>query len=72
MTIQMDNTPLQLTVSIGVAALGRGDLRADMRTADIALYRAKDLGRNRVCDAPAPPPAPTAAASALWPEQEVV
>jgi GGDEF domain-containing protein len=48
-------------VSIGVAPLGRGDLRAAMRAADIALYRAKGLGRNQVCDAPEPSLVPTAA-----------
>jgi diguanylate cyclase (GGDEF)-like protein len=61
LTMQMDGKPLQLTVSIGVAPLGRGDLRAAMRSADIALYSAKNLGRNRVCDAPDSPRAPSAA-----------
>jgi diguanylate cyclase (GGDEF)-like protein len=61
LTMQMDDKPLQLTVSIGVSPLGRGDLRAAMRAADIALYNAKSLGRNRVCDVPDSPHAPTAA-----------
>jgi diguanylate cyclase (GGDEF)-like protein len=61
MTMQIDGTPLQLTVSIGVSPLGRRDLRAAMRAADIALYKAKNLGRNRVCDAPDSPHAPTVA-----------
>jgi diguanylate cyclase (GGDEF)-like protein len=61
MTMQIDGRPLQLTVSIGVSPLGRGDLRAAMRAADIALYKAKNLGRNRVCDAPDSPHAPTVA-----------
>jgi GGDEF domain-containing protein len=61
MTMQIDGKPLQLTVSIGVAPLGREDLRTAMRAADIALYRAKGLGRNQVCDAPEPPLAPTTA-----------
>jgi diguanylate cyclase (GGDEF)-like protein len=61
LTMQINGKPLQLTVSIGVAPLGRGDLRAAMRAADIALYRAKGLGRNQVCDAPEPSLVPTAA-----------
>jgi hypothetical protein len=32
-----------------------------MRAADIALYRAKGLGRNQVCDAPEPSLVPNAA-----------
>jgi diguanylate cyclase (GGDEF)-like protein len=62
MSLQVDHKPLQLTVSIGVAPLRQEDLRTAMRLADIALYSAKGLGRNRVCDAPQPPHAPTA----LW------
>jgi diguanylate cyclase (GGDEF)-like protein len=61
LTMQINGKPLQLTVSIGVAPLGREDLRAAMRAADIALYRAKGLGRNQVCDAREPPLAPTTA-----------
>jgi diguanylate cyclase (GGDEF)-like protein len=61
MTMQIDGKPLQLTVSIGVAPLGREDLRTAMRAADIALYRAKGLGRNQVCDAPEPSLVPNAA-----------
>jgi diguanylate cyclase (GGDEF)-like protein len=61
LTMQINSKPLKLTVSIGVAQLGRGDLRAAMRAADIALYRAKGLGRNQVCDAPEPSLVPNAA-----------
>jgi diguanylate cyclase (GGDEF)-like protein len=61
MTMQIDGKSLQLTVSIGVTPLGREDLRAAMRAADIALYRAKGLGRNRVCGAPELPLVPTTA-----------
>jgi diguanylate cyclase (GGDEF)-like protein len=48
--------PLQFTVSIGVALLGPGhagwpDLLKD---ADVAMYQAKENGRNRVVLAPAP------------------
>jgi diguanylate cyclase (GGDEF)-like protein len=41
----------QITVSIGVADMGpQRDSRSTlMRAADAALYRAKDAGRNRVC-----------------------
>jgi GGDEF domain-containing protein len=60
-TMQIDGKPLQLTISIGVAPLGREDLRAAIRAADIALYRAKGLGRNQVCDTPEPPLAPATA-----------
>jgi diguanylate cyclase (GGDEF)-like protein len=43
--------PLQVTVSIGVAALGssRRDLDELLAAADHALYQAKETGRNRVC-----------------------
>ena len=40
--------PLKLTVSIGVAALADGDLDAAIRSADQALYQAKDQGRDQV------------------------
>jgi diguanylate cyclase (GGDEF)-like protein len=41
----------QLTVSIGIAGLtpNRDNRSALMKAADVALYRAKDSGRNRVC-----------------------
>jgi diguanylate cyclase (GGDEF)-like protein len=44
-------TPLQVTVSIGVAALAhsRRDLDELIAAADAALYRAKGQGRNQVC-----------------------
>jgi diguanylate cyclase (GGDEF)-like protein len=57
--IEIDDKPLRLTVSIGLAQLGGRDLPSAMRAADGALYKAKDLGRNRVCDAPEPPVAAT-------------
>jgi diguanylate cyclase (GGDEF)-like protein len=47
----MAGAPLQVTVSIGVAALGssRRDLDELLAAADHALYQAKETGRNRVC-----------------------
>ena len=43
--------PLRFSVSIGVAALADKDTNIDMllHQADLALYRAKSEGRNRVC-----------------------
>jgi len=43
------------TISLGVASVGEDarDVGAWMRQADLALYRAKAQGRNRVCVAPA-------------------
>ncbi len=42
---------LGVTISIGVAVLGRhgADLFELLAAADLALYRAKDKGRNQVC-----------------------
>lgn len=47
MSIEVEGKPLRITASIGVAKLD-GDLGAAMRKADVALYRAKALGRNQV------------------------
>jgi diguanylate cyclase (GGDEF)-like protein len=46
--IDIRGQTLKLTVSIGVAALSDGDLGAAVRSADEALYQAKDQGRDRV------------------------
>jgi diguanylate cyclase (GGDEF)-like protein len=49
----LDGQPQRITISIGLAALdaGRTTRPALMRAADLALYRAKEGGRNRVCSA---------------------
>jgi len=46
-----DGSPLRVTISIGVAALGstRRDLDELLAAADHALYQAKGAGRNQVC-----------------------
>ncbi|HEY6096025.1 MAG TPA: diguanylate cyclase [Gallionellaceae bacterium] len=43
--------PLHFTVSIGVATLKEGEVNLDilLNLADVALYRAKESGRNKVC-----------------------
>jgi two-component system cell cycle response regulator len=46
-----------VTLSVGIADLGRGTVDDWLRRADAALYRAKSLGRNRVeVEDPAPGP----------------
>jgi diguanylate cyclase (GGDEF)-like protein len=47
-SIDSDGQTFSVTVSIGVAAFQGGDLRASLRRADEALYRAKTGGRDRV------------------------
>lgn len=40
----------RMTASFGISQLGRGDLcRSVIERADQALYKAKELGRNRIC-----------------------
>jgi diguanylate cyclase (GGDEF)-like protein len=46
--IEIRDEVLKITVSIGVAPLQEGDLRAAIRKADDALYQAKALGRDQV------------------------
>ena len=45
-----------LSVSIGIAVYGKGDTAVSLlKRADMALYRAKDEGRNRICVADSTP-----------------
>ena len=53
LSIDVDGRVLRITTSIGVAQLD-GDLGAAMHRADVALYRAKALGRNQVRSADDP------------------
>ena len=57
LTLEFDGQPLRMTVSIGVAVpTGRDDSwTALTRAADVALYRAKSAGRNRVVAAASSP-----------------
>jgi diguanylate cyclase (GGDEF)-like protein len=47
LSVDVDGRPLRITASIGLARLD-GDLETAMGKADVALYRAKALGRNQV------------------------
>ncbi|MEO3874650.1 GGDEF domain-containing protein [Nonomuraea sp. B12E4] len=60
MAIPADNTPIRITISTGVALMSvHGDDLIDLlAAADLALYRAKELGRNRVCIPAVQPPPP--------------
>ena len=49
---------LHITVSIGLVAVGDDTVEGLLGRADEALYRAKSMGRNRVCVAPAQEPSP--------------
>ncbi len=50
LSVSADDTQVTVTVSIGVAELGQHghDLFELLAAADLALYRAKDAGRNQV------------------------
>jgi diguanylate cyclase (GGDEF)-like protein len=68
LTVAAAHARIQVTVSIGVAALGQHghDLFELLTAADLALYRAKDAGRNQVqLYAPGLEPAGNEAGSAL-------
>lgn len=59
MAVPVDDTLVRVTISAGVALMNvHGDDLIDLLTAaDLALYRAKELGRDRVCiPAVQPPP----------------
>ena len=45
----MEGGQVQVTISIGVAALTGQESHVAMAQADKALYQAKSTGRNRVC-----------------------
>ena len=51
LSLDIDGQALRFTISIGLAPLAKGDLRASVDTADRALYRAKRMGRNVVSTA---------------------
>jgi diguanylate cyclase (GGDEF)-like protein len=56
-TVHTRDARLNVTVSVGVAVLPGhgGELFELLASADLALYRAKRLGRNRICLAPSGP-----------------
>jgi diguanylate cyclase len=47
----LDEVTIQVTISIGIATAPEhgSELRALVKAADEALYRAKETGRNKVC-----------------------
>ncbi len=49
--VETRSGPIRFTVSIGLAASTGGDACVEdlMKRADLALYKAKEMGRNRVC-----------------------
>jgi diguanylate cyclase (GGDEF)-like protein len=51
MSVYTDSVPMSVTISIGIAVLGvhGDDLFELLAAADLALYRAKDAGRDQVC-----------------------
>ncbi len=71
MVVPVDDVMIKVTVSAGVAVLRvHGDELLDLlAAADLALYRAKELGRDRIC-LPAGPPRPRAAGDAIGPAGE--
>jgi diguanylate cyclase (GGDEF)-like protein len=51
--IPIDDEEMSMTVSIGFAEVGTDEnaLSSALRKADRALYKAKEEGRNKVCEA---------------------
>ncbi|WP_246064736.1 GGDEF domain-containing protein, partial [Nonomuraea longispora] len=58
MAIPADDALIRITISVGVALIGvhGDDLIELLAAADLALYRAKELGRDRVCVPAVQPP----------------
>jgi diguanylate cyclase (GGDEF)-like protein len=49
-SVSVDQQPVRATISIGVSEIhGKESIDRLLQRADEALYRAKTLGRNRVC-----------------------
>ncbi|MEV1170312.1 GGDEF domain-containing protein [Nonomuraea sp. NPDC049784] len=61
MAMPVDDTLIGVTISVGVALMSvHGDDLIDLlAAADLALYRAKELGRDRVCIPAVQPPPPS-------------
>ena len=51
LTFEWEGRPFSVTASFGVAMIHSGENIPDpmVRRADVALYKAKESGRNRVC-----------------------
>ncbi len=49
--VELEGQPLHLSLSIGIALFPDADTSSDnlVRRADIAMYRAKEIGRGRIC-----------------------
>jgi EAL domain-containing protein (putative c-di-GMP-specific phosphodiesterase class I) len=47
----LDGTQVVIGTSVGIAVVARSDVTAEeaLRRADVAMYQAKQLGRNRIC-----------------------
>lgn len=53
LTVATDSGPVEVTISLGIAEhLAHEDLSDLIKKADVALYEAKDTGRNRICTFP--------------------
>lgn len=65
MAVPVDDAMITVTISAGVAIMSvhGDDLIELLAAADLALYRAKELGRDRICIPAVQPPKPPAAES---------